>query len=538
MVRACTPVCVSAAAIAAFTVTCLGEAHTSADETVRFTFSYDAPSGYSVFVSGDLDRLGQGDITRAPKMIPGPGGQWILDVAVPPGQAFPYEFVLRDDDVDQWSNPSNGDVVSPTFIGKTDPIDPLRRDVSIMVATAEGHGDVTFSTPTGDAVLALRDVPGLPDYRFATLMNQPGQEPLVVRVGSDDIETPIAATLRRYGPLYTYVPDPMSLPVGRTYVFVMPTDLVRPTRTINGVTGRGYQVYLPRGYDEQPGRRYPVLYMHDGQNCFGAGGPYGSWLADTSTSDLINRGAMREIIIVAVDHGGDARAAEYVPEFGNAQWSNEQYNQFLIEELKPHIDATYRTLTGPEHTGVIGSSFGGVASVSLALDHGDVFGRVGVMSPSFWATSLDNRLMDGELDNAVLLYLDAGDVSDGATRTVQVRDAMLAAGRVLSGDLYFQIGYGQAHNEQAWSTRFPVFLESMFPITDETSTLAEYLPDPCDFDGDGIVGMIDLGVLLASYEVDAGGDLDGDLDTDIGDLGMLISRWNDVPPHPTMARGE
>lgn len=150
---------------------------------------------------------------------------------------------------------------------------------------------------------------------------------------------------------------------------------------------RVIRIYLPPSYAQEPRRRYPVLYLHDGQNVFSSAGTnaafgWGSWELDKTVDELCRAGKMREIIMVAVDNSR-ARMTEYS---GNASATNsayENYAAFLIQELKPKIDREYRTRLEAANTGVMGSSLGGICSLALAWEHPEVFGRAASLSGAF-----------------------------------------------------------------------------------------------------------------------------------------------------------
>ncbi|RMF85614.1 MAG: hypothetical protein D6744_01140, partial [Planctomycetota bacterium] len=424
-------------------------------ETEHFAIDFVTSVGQSVFVLGDIPALGDNDMTLAVKLVPGaydPGPPaslpWTLDVAIPQGVTFSYSYVLRDDAVGSLSDPANGVVLAGPFNGATTTPNPPTRDLRFYKNNGGTATDVTFHLPSGDATRPLVVVPGHPDLLVAHLSGAPNGVGTDATIGGNSVRTPLHTLLRRGAHVYNYVSDPAATTSGFRETFVVPTSQIVATRTIDNVTGRGVEVYLPRGYNEHTSRRYPVLYMHDGQNVFEPGGPFGTWAAEVVAGRLIKKGRLRELIIVAIDNSPN-RLAEYNPDWTGSQ--NAAYNSFIVDELKPVVDARYRTLTGPTDTGVMGSSFGGIASLSIALDYPQVFGRVGAMSTSFWATSIDVRLANGELPTASRLYLDAGDINDGAEDTIAVRDALLAGGRVLNGDLFFQIGYGHQHNETAWN---------------------------------------------------------------------------------------
>jgi predicted alpha/beta superfamily hydrolase len=144
-------------------------------------------------------------------------------------------------------------------------------------------------------------------------------------------------------------------------------------------------VYLPPDYATS-GRRYPVLYMHDGQNLFDAAtGFSGEWGVDEAL-DSLHAAGDPGVIVVAVDHGGQHRLDEYNPWTHPRHGGGEgaAYVRFLAETLKPYVDARFRTLPDRAHTGIAGSSMGGLISLYAVLEHGDVFGRAGVFSPALW----------------------------------------------------------------------------------------------------------------------------------------------------------
>ncbi len=146
-------------------------------------------------------------------------------------------------------------------------------------------------------------------------------------------------------------------------------------------------LYLPPDY-ESSSRRYPVLYMHDGQNLFDATTSFsGEWQVDETLNDLFANGDPG-IIVVGIDNGGGERINEFTP-YANPQYGGgrgDDYVDFIVETLKPHIDANFRTYSDADHTGIMGSSLGGLLSLYAAVKHPAVFGRAGVFSPSLWFT--------------------------------------------------------------------------------------------------------------------------------------------------------
>jgi predicted alpha/beta superfamily hydrolase len=154
---------------------------------------------------------------------------------------------------------------------------------------------------------------------------------------------------------------------------------------------RHIQIYLPPSYASEPKRRYPVLYLQDGQNVFSNAGTnacfgWGSWELDKTADELCRAGKMREIIMIAIDNSR-ARLAEYSGATHEADSKTntpfENYAAYLVKELKPKIDRDYRTQPSPASTAVMGSSLGGICSVVLAWEHPEVFGGAASMSGSF-----------------------------------------------------------------------------------------------------------------------------------------------------------
>ncbi len=142
---------------------------------------------------------------------------------------------------------------------------------------------------------------------------------------------------------------------------------------------RHVEIWLPPGYDSSSTTRYPVLYMHDGQNLFDPriANTGVDWGVDESVVRLVERGLIAPVIVVGVWSSGE-RGPEYSP-WGRAP----DYARFLTEELMPRVNREFRTRTGPEHTAVMGSSMGGLLSFYLVTRHPETFGACGCVSTHF-----------------------------------------------------------------------------------------------------------------------------------------------------------
>ena len=231
-------------------------------------------------------------------------------------------------------------------------------------------------------------------------------------------------------------------------------------------------VYVPPGYDEQPWRHFPVLYLHDGQNLFdGATSfiPGMDWHVGQTADHFIGIGAVEPLIIVGIYNTGKARIQEYtptrVPRLGGGRAG--RYAKFLIEEVKPFIDSSYRTLSGPLHTGLGGSSLGGLVSLYLGLKMPNIFGKIAALSPSVW---WNQRVMHRFLAAARVharprIWLDIG--TKEGPRIVQdveqFRDVLLEKGWQYEHDLHYERIEGAEHNEAAWARRVGPFLQFLYP---------------------------------------------------------------------------
>src|SRR4028118_1475615 len=155
---------------------------------------------------------------------------------------------------------------------------------------------------------------------------------------------------------------------------------------------RNVLVYLPPGYGANPAERYPVLYMHDGQNLINPQDAFGgvAWGVDETAQELILTEQIEPLIIVGIYNSGERRIDEYTPvssaggRMRGRGGQADQYGRMIIEELKPFIDRKYLTKPEREFTAVGGSSLGGLVSLHLGFKRPDVFSRLAVISPAVW----------------------------------------------------------------------------------------------------------------------------------------------------------
>lgn len=239
------------------------------------------------------------------------------------------------------------------------------------------------------------------------------------------------------------------------------------------LTDRDVLVYLPPCYAGEPARRYPVLYLHDGQNLFdGATSfiPGRDWRVGQTAEALIAERAIEPLIIVGIYNTGHERVEEYTPT-ADARFKvggkADLYGRLLVEELKPFIDAQYRTRVGTADTGLGGSSLGGLASLYLGLRYPEVFGKLALLSPSVWWGGRAILTHVAELDDRpdTRIWLDMG-TAEGARATPDardLRDALVAKGWRLDADLRYLEVAGGRHDEAAWARRVGPVLRFLFP---------------------------------------------------------------------------
>jgi predicted alpha/beta superfamily hydrolase len=228
---------------------------------------------------------------------------------------------------------------------------------------------------------------------------------------------------------------------------------------------RTLRLCLPPSYASEPGKRHPVIYMHDGQNLFDAATSFaGEWGVDETMAQLARETGF-EALVVGIDNGGEHRNTEMAPfdhkQLGTAEGA--AYLDFIVKTVKPFIDAGWRTRPEREHTALIGSSLGGLISHAALLWHGDVFSRYGLFSPSYWAAP---QLFDATArarlpaDTRIRLYCggkEGRDMVEPAGRMHRLLGRQLPPAQLrlhLDGDAN--------HNEAAWRAELPTALRFLF----------------------------------------------------------------------------
>jgi predicted alpha/beta superfamily hydrolase len=236
---------------------------------------------------------------------------------------------------------------------------------------------------------------------------------------------------------------------------------------------RDFIIYLPPLYESEPDRRYPTLYLQDGQNLFDPDtsfipGKY--WRVGETADELIMTGAIEPLLIVGIYNTGERRIDEYTHIEDNRLGGGraDAYGQMLVNELKPFVDRHYRTLPGIENCALGGSSLGGLVSMYLALCYSWVFGKLAVMSPSVWwrNRAILETVAQIKRKPELRIWLDIG-TQEGQRALLDARalkTALVNKRWKLGEDLCYTEIEGGHHDEVAWSHRVAPMLKFLFPL--------------------------------------------------------------------------
>lgn len=274
-------------------------------------------------------------------------------------------------------------------------------------------------------------------------------------------------------------------------------------------------VLIPDGYDEAVTTRYPVLYMHDGQNLFDPSISYAgvAWEVEQTLGNLIDRDIIKTPIVVGIHNRGSKRPSDYIPAkpatdyiaaddrdasgmwtlVGNS-FNGDAYATFIAKTLKPAIDAMFRTLSDRDNTFIMGSSMGGLASLYVMCEYPDIFGAAACLSTHWignfdpgshiYPTAVLDYLNDNLPDPAThRLYFDRGTVDlDSYYGEWDDKAIALAKDKGYScdgGSLYTFVDNGASHNEAYWAARLDRPVHFLLHSTDEPYTPS--VPEETEF---------------------------------------------------------
>ena len=230
---------------------------------------------------------------------------------------------------------------------------------------------------------------------------------------------------------------------------------------------RRISVLLPWNY-ELSDKRYPVLYLQDGQNLFEQDAPFGTWGVDQKLAYMAQHGK-GDVIVVAIDHGGKERIKEFSP-YNTHKWGEglgQEYARFLVETLKPYIDQQFRTLPDRAHTGVGGSSMGGLISIYAGLMFPQVYSKFMIFSPSLWLTPriYFEPMHFAHFSTPTRIYLYGGG-KEGSNMVANAKKFKVAVEKrgMPPGLLQFrlEIDPNGRHNESRWGQEFPKAAEWLY----------------------------------------------------------------------------
>ncbi len=239
---------------------------------------------------------------------------------------------------------------------------------------------------------------------------------------------------------------------------------------------RDIYVYLPPSYDLNPNKSYPVLYMHDGQNIFHpAKGTNESWNIHKTCDRLIREGKIEEIIIVGIPNMGEERGSEYAHFASTAlasfiyEFKGLLYEDFIIKDLKPYIDSSFRTLKDSNNTALMGSSMGGLVTYHIGFRKPEIFGKLGIISPYMVHTDMDTFQLTPHYEKyktkkPLKIWMDIGGYEGliSVDHVKDIADELVEAGYTPGVDLIYYCDLKAAHTEKDWANRMHVPLLYFF----------------------------------------------------------------------------
>ncbi|HMP72419.1 MAG TPA: alpha/beta hydrolase-fold protein [Kiritimatiellia bacterium] len=476
-------------------------------EVVGISVVWDVGLGTNVHVVGNHPDLGDWSPERSVKLRWTSGNVWTGQVAVEKGTALEYKFISRSGAPGISCEGAN--VVWEPGPNRT-------RFVESGSPPPSPGKTVYYYSGWTSAVLVTVTATGFPVYPMVAV--GPGRTPgetlfkaEQVGVAGEDLEFVPNGWLNGtnywdnspepdFGGNYRTRLDAFLLQDGDVFGYWPSNSVSAPRfeeRFVNSshppIDGRAIRIWLPRGYDSHPWKRYPVMYFQDGQNLYHGADAFGNgaWDADLTSRREISQGRMREIILVAIDNFPERRRWEYNPLGdtypGEAAGRADAYLRFLVDNVRPTLDFHYRTLNDRRNTLVGGSSMGGIFSIYAGFET-NVFGGVLAMSPAFTRAPNYSASLAGRPKGPWRVYMDTGN-NEGQVgphpggnyweAPWDGYDRLLGQGYAPNLDLLMRVGCGHVHNEAAWRARLPEAMRFLLPVGDEPNRIAlgEWPPD-------------------------------------------------------------
>jgi predicted alpha/beta superfamily hydrolase len=469
--------------------------------SVRFSITNDAGLGSEWFVVGNHPDLGAWNPAKAIKLVYSTSNIWWGDIGVQAGTALEYKFVKRltsatlicsETNAVWWPDGANLQAQVPAepaapFSGKRVEFYSDMTNVNLVYSML---ASASFSATGAWSTVAMTKIgPGLRAGEWRHVAEGVGTEGEWMRFtfngrrnGADtwegawdgqDYWTPLDAMIVRDRQVFNYLPPSNEVSANR----VISTNV---GSSVAGIAGRDVRIYLPRGYTENTTRRYPVVYMSDGQNVFLPSDSAVSWGAETTADAEIKGGRMRETIIVGVPCASD-RTIEYLPHMDTNSGKKGKanlYADYLVHNVRPTIDTHFRTKNDRGNTGCIGSSSGGLLSMYLGT-WTNVFGLVGAASGVYNDSFCPNYMawLESARPHEAKVWMDVGTGETNLSGTDLYQSNfdlywyLMGFGYVPNADLRFMIGCGQDHNEAAWASRLPEIYRFLLDVREELNGL-------------------------------------------------------------------
>ena len=470
-------------------------------QALPFCHTQDVGLGRSVFAVGGHPDLGNWSPTGAVRLRWTPGNIWTGLVAVRSGETFEFKYIHRSTATNQICEPTNVVWISPANLATA--------TVSIGPAPYTGKTVYYYSSWTQAFLLASTDGVAFSDTQLASAGAGRGPGEYLYRgTGIGSAGGSLEFVLHNGAGSYDKSPyggygnsnyftrlDAFVLQDGQLYNY-WPSNAVSPPRIVTTnvnstapdlrVSGRVARIYLPRGYDEHTGHRYPVMYFHDGQNVFedskSAASAANSWQVDWIATREISQGRLRESILVGLDNTASRQYEYNAPGDaypGQPAGIGDSYLYFLVRNAKPTLDFNYRTLTNRSDTLVGGSSMGGLISLYAGYET-NIFGGALAMSPALTRATNYLAAMWGKSKQPMKVYLDTGSAEgqvgptpggDYWEKPQEGYDVLLSQGHAVNEDLLWRTGCGAVHNELAWRERTPQALAFLLDVRDEPNAV-------------------------------------------------------------------
>lgn len=453
----------------------------------------NAPIGAGGGSTGGANAIGEMLAGHKANAGAGPGGGEKAGGAAPPEgkklvqpESLPQGFVLIVEDKAKLASPS-----SPIYVaGTMNAWDPANANYKltpqsdqrwriVLRPTADGSRYAFKFTRGSWDLEELKDDLSVPENRMLAPIDvsglAPGEQPK------------IELSVEKWG---DQKPRVKVKSADDPYREIEATGTLRRLQVSGGAGGmegrdRDLLVWLPPGYDEAKNAtvRYPVLYLHDGQNLFEKlPNIPGEWSVDETAEELISKGHARPVIIVGIPNAGKGRMSEYMPvnALEGVTPEGDKHIDWLLHEVMPRVERAFRVKTGPENTGIGGSSLGAAISLYAATKYPNVFGIL-------LAESLPLRTGHGAAWDEYIagvktwprrVYLgmggkEAGEGNDAKTQgyvdAVKALDTRLKHDGFGPDRLLMVIDPGATHNELAWAKRFPQALTFLFPPPVDTT---------------------------------------------------------------------